>query len=698
MMPRTAQQTRFARFGNVGLAIGVVGVLIAIIIPLPSAVLDILLTVNITFSVLVLLVVIYTERSLDLAILPSLLLFATLFRLSLNVATTRRILLDAEAGSVIEAFGNFVVGGNYVVGAVVFLILIIIQFVVITKGASRIAEVAARFTLDAMPGKQMAIDADLNSGLISDDDARERRRQIGREADFYGAMDGASKFVRGDAVAGLLITVVNVLGGLSIGVFQRGMAVGLAAQRYTLLTIGDGLVAQIPSLIIATAAGVLVSRAGSTEKSIGEDLTSQMLQKPWALFLTAGALAFFGLMPGLPTLPFVLLAAVAGVIGYLILRAHKQKEQATQAEEAGKVEVPEPERIKRMLRVDPMELEIGYGLIPLVDAAQGGDILTRITMLRREFATELGFVVPPIRIRDNLRLEPNAYSVKIEGTPVAGGELMVGMYMALNTTGSAGELQGIQTTEPAFGLPAVWISEAQKDRADALGYTVVDTSSVLATHLSETIKQHAAELLSRQGVQELLDSVKKEYPVLVEELVPNVLSVGQIQRVLQNLLSERLSIRQLPAILETLSDYGTLTKDVDVLSEYIRHALARAITGQYADAEGKVNAVLIDPELEPQLINAIQKGTHGSTLVLDPNTARRLTEAIGRVVQQATAVASNPVLLCSPMLRLALRRFLGRELSKLAVLSYSDITAEAEIQSVGLVRLEQEMATAGADA
>jgi len=695
-MPRTAQQTRLARFGNVGLAVGVVGVLIAIIIPLPSGILDVLLTVNITFSVLVLLVVIYTERSLDLAIFPSLLLFATLFRLSLNVATTRRILLDAEAGQVIEAFGNFVVGGNYVVGAVVFLILIIIQFVVITKGASRIAEVAARFTLDAMPGKQMAIDADLNAGLISDDEARERRRLIGREADFYGAMDGASKFVRGDAIAGLLITVVNVLGGLSIGVFQRGMAVGMAAQRYTLLTIGDGLVAQIPSLIIATAAGVLVSRAGSTEKSIGEDLTSQMLQKPWALFLTSGALAFFGIMPGLPTLPFLFLAAVAGVIGYLILRAHRQKAQAAEAEEAHKVELPEPERIKRMLRVDPMELEIGYGLVPLVDGSQGGDILDRITMLRREVAIELGLVVPPIRIRDNLRLGPNAYSIKIEGTPVARGELMVGMYMALNTAGAAEALQGIQTTEPAFGLAAVWISDAQKDRAEALGYTVVDAASVLATHLAETIRQHAAELLSRQAVQELLDSVKKDYPVLVEELVPNVLSVGQVQRVLQNLLSERISIRQLPTILETLSDYGALTKDTDVLGEYARHALARAITKQYADAEGKVNAALIDPQLEPQLAGAIQKTAHGSTLVLDPNTARRLTEAIGRTVQQAATVASNPVLLCSPTLRLALKRFLGRDLAKLAVLSYSDVSAEAEIQSVGLVRLEPEAVPAEA--
>ncbi len=688
------RESKLAKFGNVGLAVGIVGVLIAIIIPLPSGMLDILLTVNITFSVLVLLVVVYSERSLDMSIFPSLLLFATLFRLSLNVATTRRILLDAQPGRVIEAFGNFVVGGNYVVGAVIFLILIVIQFVVITKGASRIAEVAARFTLDAMPGKQMAIDADLNTGLITEDQARARRQQIGREADFYGAMDGASKFVRGDAIAGLIITVVNVLGGLAIGVFQLKMAVGAAAQRYTLLTIGDGLVAQIPSLIIATAAGVLVSRAGSAEKSIGEDLTSQLLQKPRALLVTAGVLGFFAVMPGLPALPFLLLAVGTGVTGYLVHRAQKHTEQAVEAEEAGKAEVPEGERVKRLLHVDPMELEIGYGLIPLVDPSQGGDILDRITMLRREFAGELGLVVPPVRIRDNLQLEANNYRIKIEGSAVAGGELMVGMYMALNTTGATEEVQGIATVEPSFGLPAVWISDAQKARAEALGYTVVDASSVLATHISETIRQYAGELLSRQAVQELLDQVKKDYPVLVEELVPNVLGVGQVQRVLQNLLHERISVRQLPTILETLTDYGALTKDVDVLSEYVRHGLARVITGQYADAEGTINAVLIDPQVEPQLSNSLQKTAHGSTLVLDPNMGRRLTEAIGQAVQQATAVAPTPVVLCSPTLRLALKRFIERELPKLAVLSYSDITSEAAIQSVGLVRLEAEVAAA----
>jgi flagellar biosynthesis protein FlhA len=694
-MLKSARETKLAKFGNIGLAMAIVGVLVAIIIPLPSGVLDVLLTVNITLSVLVLLIVVYTERSLDLAIFPSLLLFTTLFRLSLNVATTRRILLDGEAGRVIEAFGNFVVGGNYVVGAVIFMILVVIQFVVITKGSSRIAEVAARFTLDAMPGKQMAIDADLNTGLITDNEARERRRQIAREADFYGAMDGASKFVRGDAMAGLIITLVNVLGGLAIGVFQRHMAVGVAAQRYTLLTIGDGLVAQIPSLIIATAAGVLVSRAGSTEKSIGEDLTSQLLQKPRALLLTAGALVFFGIMPGLPAVPFLLMAAVAGVIGLVTQRGQKRQAQAVEAEAAEKVEVPEPERVKRLLHVDPMELEIGYGLILLVDASQGGDILDRITMLRREFANELGLVVPPIRIRDNLQLEPNTYRIKIAGTPVAGGELMVGMHMALNAGRATEELQGIPTVEPAFGLRAVWVSDAQKHRAEALGHTVVDAASVLATHVSETIREHAAELLNRQAVQELLDGVKKEYPVLVDELVPNVLSVGQVQRVLQNLLAERVSIRRLPTILEALSDYGGLTKDADVLSEYVRHALARVITQQHAERDGKVNAVLIEPQLEQQLVNSIQKTARGSTLVLDPRTGRQLTETIGQTVQQAAAVASNPVLLVSPTLRLALKRFVGRDLAKLPVLSYSDLTSEADVQSVGLVRLEPQEAMAG---
>jgi len=607
-------------------------------------------------------------------------------------------LLDGEAGKVIEAFGNFVVGGNYIVGSVIFMILVIIQFVVITKGATRIAEVAARFTLDAMPGKQMAIDADLNTGLITEDEARERRRQIAREADFYGAMDGASKFVRGDAMAGLLITVVNILGGLSIGVLQRGMAVGEAAQRYTLLTIGDGLVAQIPSLIIATAAGVLVSRAGSTEKSLGEDLTGQLLQKPRALLVTAAVLAFFGIMPGLPTVPFLLLAGVTGVTGYLTERAERMKAQAAQVEEAAKVEVPEPERVKRLLHVDPMELEIGYGLIPLVDASQGGDILDRITMLRREFATDLGLVVPPIRIRDNLELQPNNYAIKIAGTRLAGGEVMVGMYMALNAAAAPGEIQGIPTAEPAFGLPAVWIGDAQKERAEALGYTVVDATSVLATHVSETIRDHAAELLGRQAVQELLDGVKKNFPVLVDELVPNVLTVGQVQRVLQNLLAERVGIRQLPTILETLSDYGAITKDVDVLGEYVRHGLCRQITAQYRDAEHKVNAVLLDPQLEPQLVNSVQKTGRGSALVLDPDTGRLLIDTIGKVVHQASAVAASPVLLCSPTLRLALKRFIGRDLPKLAVLSFSDLAPDAAVQSVGLVRVEPRAERAGVPA
>ena len=679
------------KYGNLAIAVAIVGVLIAIIVPLPTWVLDILLTLNISLGVVILLVVIYTFKPLELYIFPSLLLFTTLFRLSLNVATTRRILLDANAGKVIEAFGDFVVGGNFVVGVVIFAILVIIQFVVITKGSGRIAEVAARFTLDAMPGKQMAIDADLNNGIISDDEARVRRKEITHEADFYGAMDGASKFVRGDAIAGIIITAINIIGGLAIGVLSKGMTAGEAARRYTILTVGDGLVAQIPSLIIATAAGILVSRAGSSERSVGEDLIQQLLAKPSAFLIASTVLFFFAIMPGLPFLPFLVLSGATGALGLTTRNLQKVKEDE-EVVEAGKTpQIPEPERVKSLLHVDPMELEIGYGLITLVDTSQGGDLLDRITLLRRQFATDMGIIVPPIRIRDNLELQPNEYVFRINGIEIAKHELMVNMYMALNTGLATEKLQGIETREPSFGLPAVWVTEAQKEKAETMGYTVVDSSSVMATHISEIVKSHAAELLGRQAAQELLDNLKKSNAVVVDELIPNILTIGQVQRVLQNLLAERISIRNLTTILETLSDYGRLTKDTDVLSEYVRNALARQITNLNMNQDGTIKAILLDPVLEHELQEAIQKTNSSSVLVMEPARSRKLFEEMGSVVERLKSITTHPIVLCSPSIRLAFRRFIERKLPNVTVLSYSDIVSDVEIKSIGLLKLDRQL-------
>ncbi len=685
---------KFSKYGNLVIAVAVVGVLIAIIIPLPPSVLDVLITFNISLAVIVLLVVIYTFKPLEFSVFPSLLLFTTMLRLSLNVATTRRILLDANPGKVIEAFGEFVVGGNFVVGMVIFLILVVIQFVVITKGSGRIAEVAARFTLDAMPGKQMAIDADLNNGIISEQEAKQRRLEINREADFYGAMDGASKFVRGDAIAGIIITFINIIGGLAIGVFQRGMSAGDAAGLYTKLTIGDGLVAQIPSLVIATAAGILVSRAGASENSVGEDLSNQLLGKPSALLIASGTLFFFAIMPGLPFLPFVLLSAATGALGLSTRNLMRTEEEEKEEEAERSTQVPEPERVKSLLHVDPMELEIGYGLITLVDTSQGGDLLDRITLLRRQFATEMGIIVPPIRIHDNLELQPNEYVFRINGTEIAKNEVMVNMYMALNTGLASAELQGIPTTEPSFGLPAVWITEAQKERADTMGYTVVDSSSVLATHISEIIKTHADELLGRQGVQELIDNLKKTNSVVVDELIPNILTVGQVQRVLQNLLREKISIRNLTAILESLSDYGRITKDIDVLSEYVRNTLARQITSQYLNQDGTIKPILLEPAFEQEIQSAIQKTGSTSVLIMEPARSKAFFDELHGMVEKLKSITNQPIILCSPTVRLPLKRFIERRLPHVIVLSYGDMTSDVEIKSIGLLRLEPQLQTA----
>jgi flagellar biosynthesis protein FlhA len=676
------------KYGNIGIAVGVVGVLVAIIIPLPTGVIDLMLTFNIGLSIMVLLSTIYIDRPLDLSSFPTLLLFTTLLRLSLNVATTRRILLDGTGGKVIEAFGQFVVGGNYVVGCVIFIIMIVLQFVVITKGSGRIAEVTARFTLDAMPGKQMAIDADLNSGLITEDEAKTRRKEISDEANFYGAMDGASKFVRGDATAGIIITFINVLGGFAIGMLQKGMDAPAALQKYTLLTIGDGLVAQIPSLIIATASGILVSRSGGREgEGMGGTLAFQLLNKPQAVFVTAGVLFLFGVMPGLPTVPFFVLSGALVGLGYVMgqAKAASEEEPLIPEEEEESSQAAEPDRLKKLLYVDPMEIEIGYGLIPLVDAGQGGDLLDRITSLRRQFVTEMGFVVPPIRIRDNLQLRPDEYAIKINGVRIGGGELMMNMFMALDTGVVTEPVEGLKTIDPSFGLEANWITENQKERAEAAGYTVVDAQSVLVTHLTEVIKSNSHELLSRQAVQELLDNLKNEYPVVVEELVPNLLTVGAVQRVLQNLLRENVPIRNLAPLLETLADYAPSTKDTDILSEYVRHALAGVITRQYASEDDSISVIMLDPRLE-QMLN---ESTKNYNLVLDPETAQAVVTALSRQIERVLARAPHPIVLCTPMIRLAFKKFIEQHFKSLIVLSYSDLLPNVQIKSLGVLSIQE---------
>ena len=589
------------KYSDVLIAVAIIIIVVMMIIPLPTLLLDLLICLNITIALLVIMSVIYNKEALDLSIFPSLLLITTLFRLALNISSTRLILLDGFAGEVITAFGNFVVGGNPVVGFIMFIILVGINFIVITKGSERVAEVSARFTLDAMPGKQMAIDADLNQGAITDAQAKERRVKIQREADFFGAMDGASKFVKGDAIAAIVIMLINITGGFVIGMLQRNLSAVQALQQYTLLTVGEGLVSQIPALLISTATGLIVTRAGA-EGNLGADLVSQLFRNDRIFFILSGVLAFFAIVPGLPGVPFFALAALCFFIG----RALKASTQAAVAQEEAKPEAKakaqkkkatSPENIVSLLQVDPMELEIGYSLIPLVDTGQGGDLLDRIVMIRRQCALELGLVVPTIRIRDNIQIKPNAYIIKLKGVEIAKGELMLDHYLAMNSGTVFEEVPGIETTEPAFGLPALWIPDSEREQAELNGYTVVDAVSVLATHLTEVIKSHASEILGRQEAQNLVDNLKKTNETLVKEVVPDLLTVGEVQKVLQNLLAERISIRDMETIFEVLSDYARATKDTEILTEYVRHAMARQIT-QANVQNGQLPCVTLDPALE----------------------------------------------------------------------------------------------------
>ncbi|ABI68187.1 flagellar biosynthesis protein FlhA [Syntrophomonas wolfei] len=667
------------------IAILVVSIVMMMIIPMKPVLLDILLSFNISFALIILMVSMFNTEPLEFSVFPSLLLVMTLFRLSLNVSSTRLVLLYAYAGEVIQSFGNFVVGGNPVVGMVIFLILVVIQFIVITKGAERVSEVAARFTLDAMPGKQMAIDADLNAGLIDEDTARSRRENIQREADFYGAMDGASKFVKGDAIAGIIIIIINIVGGFIIGMAQKGMSWDEALQVYTLLTVGDGLVTQIPALLISTATGIVVTRSAS-KLSLGQEMTTQLFAYPKAMGLAAVILLVLGSI-GLPRLPMYSLAAFFGIL-YMLFRNSTgdlvDEERLEEVEEAEAIK--KPENVVELLQVEKMEMELGYGLIPLVDAEQGGDLLERIVMIRRQCAVELGFVVPPIRIRDNMQLKPNNYVIKIKGSQIAAGELFLDHYLAMGPgIENDQELLGIDTIEPAFNLPARWIDTTAKDPAELKGYTVVDPPSVLATHLTSIIKTHAFELLGRQEIQNTISFIREQNSAVVEELIPDLMNIGDVQKVLANLLKEQVAIRDMVSILETLADYAKITKDTDVLTEYVRQALKRQISLQYAGEEGRLTVLTLDPSLEGILRDSVQQSDFGSYLAVDPDIAQKMVDKLSLYYEDLSNKGITPVLLCAPVLRLYLKRLLERFIPHLLVLSYNEIDAGISVEVIGMV-------------
>ncbi len=676
------------KFGDILVAIAVISIIIIIIVPVPLGALDILLSLNISLALLILLISMYTKDALQFSIFPSLLLLTTLYRLSLNISTTRYILSEGNAGSVIEAFGNFVIQGNVFVGLIIFLIIVIINFIVITKGSERVAEVAARFTLDAMPGKQMAIDADLNSGLITELDAKNRRKEIQQQADFYGAMDGASKFVKGDAIAGIIITLINITAGFAIGVISKNMPLSEALSKYTLLTVGDGLLSQIPALLISTATGLVVTRAAS-ETNLGEDILKQLFgNNPKLMYIIGGVLFFLGVATKLPDIPYLILAAVFTFVGYTMNTNIKKTEeeedeiaQTTQVEEIRK-----PENVMSLLKVEDIELEFGYGIIPLADVNQGGDLLDRIVMIRRQVALELGIVVPMVRLRDNIQLNPNEYVIKIKGVQVSRGEILFDHFLAMDPGTSQGEIEGIDTIEPAFGLPAKWITDREREKAEVFGYTVVDPPSIIATHLTEIIKNNSCELLSRQDVKVLVDNVKEEHPALVDELVPKLLTIGEIQKVLANLLKEHLSIRDMVTVLETLADYAAVTRDPDMLTEYVRQRMSRYITNKYVDGN-TLKVVTLDNELEQLIMDSINQTETGSYLSIEPNRVQRILNNIVANIEKFTSVGIQPIILTAPIVRIYFKRLTEQIAKDLVVLSYNEIESYVEVQSVGMVTL-----------
>jgi len=671
--------------------------LLVILIPLPTQVLDFLLVLNITFSVIVLVTTIYVKSPLEFAVFPSLLLAITLFRLVLNVATTRLILTAGDraatpeqaihsAGEVVTAFSNFVTGGSLVVGFIIFVIIFVIQFIVITKGGGRISEVAARFTLDAMPGKQMAIDADLNAGAINEVQARERRAAVAQEADFYGAMDGASKFVRGDAIAAVIITIINVLGGLYVGMFEHGWPLMKCMALYTRLTIGDGLVSQIPAFIVSLAAGLIVTRT-SSKSDLGDEMIGQLLSKPRAL-IVAGAFLMLLAMSGLPKPPLMILGACCGGVAFILNRNENRAtaSAASKKSDAEKAAKKEPERVEKLLDLDTMELEVGYGLVRLVDTAKGGDLLDRISMIRRQVAIDLGIIVPPVRIRDNMQLGANDYIIKIKGQSVARGETFPEQYLAMDNGATSGRIPGATLTkEPAFGLDAYWITEPQRNQAELLNFTVVEATAVLATHLTEIIKRHAHELLTRQEVKNLIDNLKARVPALVEEVIPTLVKPGELQRVAQNLLRERVPIRDMETILETLGDYSSRTKDPEILTEYVRNALARSICKQYVDEHDKLWCVTLDPTLEDLINGHLDRNERGVTNSMPPQTQQQIVQQVAAKVLELTQTGRNAVVLCSPLIRAALRKMIEGGLPHVAVLSYNEIVSDVSVEAIGLV-------------
>lgn len=686
------------RHNDIFLAVGISMIIGMLLLPMPPFVLDILLTLNIALAITIMLVTIYTNEPLQYSTFPIILLVATLFRLGLNVSATRLILTQGEAGEVIHAFGSFVVGGNYLVGILIFAILVIINFIVITSGAGRVAEVAARFTLDAMPGKQLSIDAELNAGLINEQEAKVRRAQIQKEADFYGTMDGASKFVKGDAIAGIIIVVINIIGGLIVGVFQQGLSVQDAVQHFTILTIGDGLVSQMPALIISAATGMLVTRVTDEDHQLGDDLQAQMFTNPKVLGIVGGLIGGLSLIPGLPKAPFMAIAALAIGGSYLLVRADKKRAEALEKQrtmEKAQEKVKKTgstQSVMELLQVEPMEVEIGYRLVTLLEPESGGDLLDRISQIRRQVALEYGFLLPSVRVRDNLQLPPNRYQIKLRGVVIESGEVRPEMWLAMNTDGSGDQIKGIATREPAFGLPAVWIYADQKEDAETKGYTVVSASAVMATHLSEVVKKYAPDILSRQDVQTLLDNVKKTAESLVDDLIPDPLTVSELHVILQNLLRERVSIRDLTSILEALSYHTRVSKEKDYLTEQCRMALSRSICKQYQDpASGELSVITLSPEVEETLVAGLTE--NGELLALSPVFTQGLLASINREIERVlTSQGVQPVLLCNSKIRLPLRRLIERMLPQIGVLSYNEIGPTVKAVSVGIIEVQPQAA------
>jgi len=683
---------RFTKNSDLFVAFGMMIILSVMIIPLPPIILDMALSMSLALSIMVLLVSIYVQRALEFTSFPSLLLISTLFRLSLNVATTRLILTNGHqgpkaAGDVIYAFGNFVVGNNYVIGFIVFMILIVINFIVITKGSGRIAEVAARFTLDAMPGKQMSIDADLNAGVINEQEARKRRKEIEQEADFYGSMDGASKFVRGDAIAGIIITAINIIGGLLIGMIQKNLDIATAAKYYTMLTIGDGLLSQIPALIISTAAGTIVTRSSNSDKNMGAEITGQLFANPRAIVITAGVLGALALVPGLPTVPFMVMATLLGGFGWLIKRFQRERDDEEKMRSLETGSVKKKENIESMLGLDLVELEVGYGLINVVESDAAGDLLERIVSIRKQFALDLGIIVPSIHIRDNLQLAPGEYRLLIKGNRVAGGVLRPDSLLAMDPGNVSKRIDGTKTKEPAFGLDAIWISPNRKEEAEMAGYTVVDLPTVMATHITEIIRTHAYELIGRQEVNSLIENFKKTHPKVIEELIPDPLSLGSVVRILQSLLKEQVSIRDLLTIFETLADESHKTKDVEVLTEGVRKALSRSITSKYQGEDGEIMVMSLNSDVEEQIANSLLQTEQGIQLIMDPQRAHRLINDVARTIERHPEIAGAPILLTSPTSRRHLYKLLARFIPQIIVLSHNDITSDANVKSVALVEM-----------